>query len=169
MTSPTNPHGYSSRKLSVHYCLLNSAVTFFHGLEKCSPDKGLISMGHPPTHTAVLLQPSPPSYHRTATGEPSPARQFPDILHIGSFLSTFILSSPKSYFLKIPIGIKLLGFGPLFMTFFLYDECRHVKAAACHSFLIVHPSSVAVDSQLFSSGNCSLFSFVTPGTKGSGF
>lgn len=34
MTFPTNPHGYYSRKLSIRHCALNTAVSFFHGLDQ---------------------------------------------------------------------------------------------------------------------------------------
>lgn len=70
MTFPTYLHGYHTRKLSMHCCVLNTAVFFFHGLEKYNPDKWLVPIGQHPIHTAVLLQFS------SAMSRPSPVRRF---------------------------------------------------------------------------------------------
>lgn len=74
MMFPTYPHGYYSRKFSLHCCVLNTAAFFFHGLEKYNPDKWLVPIGHHP----ILLQSS------SAMSRPSPLRQFPAGLQASS-------------------------------------------------------------------------------------
>lgn len=115
-------HDCYSRKLSLHHCMLNTAVSFFHSLDKYSPVKRLVPVGHHPIHTAVLSQPSSSSslISQASHGWTSPARRFPAGLHVSSScgLPKHLRSFTSHHLKEIPVDIRLLGFFVLSLRHF---------------------------------------------------
>lgn len=116
------PHDCYSRKLLLHHCMLNTAVSFFHRLTNVVLWNSLFLWAITlPKLLSCRSHPPPPSYHRPAMDGPSPARQFPAGLHVSSScgLPKHLRSFTSHLLKEIPVDIRLLGvFRPLFKTFF---------------------------------------------------
>ena len=183
-------------KLSLRPCALNTAVSFFYRLDKCSLAKQLVPIGHRLIHTAVMLQPSSSSsssHRETAMDRPSPARQFPAGLQVSSCCGLHKRLCPfmscLSPFEEDPCRRQITRdfLSPLEDTFLVWWTqktltcCWRVMAFAylAQRYDVTHfllssaaslcsPQFSSCRPSAFSSSNCPLFSFTAPGTKGSG-